>query len=95
MGFPLDFFPVLFAIPRVCGWLAHWSESLDEADAKIWRPRQVYTGHGRRAFVPLSERASVRQKDQKTEDYLLTTADRHPFSKRTRAAAWRQQPARL
>lgn len=42
MGFPLDFFPVLFAIPRVVGWLAHWKESLEEKGGKIWRPRQVY-----------------------------------------------------
>ena len=41
MGFPTDFFPVLFAIPRVAGWLAHWNEALQEKNGKIWRPRQV------------------------------------------------------
>jgi citrate synthase len=56
MGFPTDFFPVLFAIPRVAGWLAHWSESIDDADAKIWRPRQVYVGEDKRAYQPLNMR---------------------------------------
>ena len=42
MGFPTDMFPVLFCIPRVAGWLAHWVEALqDPAGMKIYRPRQV------------------------------------------------------
>jgi hypothetical protein len=41
MGFPTEFFPVLFAIPRMAGWLAHWKESLDDPDNKIMRPQQV------------------------------------------------------
>lgn len=56
MGFPTDFFPVLFAIPRVTGWLAHWRESLQEKNPKIWRPRQIYTGNSRRPFVPMGQR---------------------------------------
>ena len=41
-GFPLDFFPVLFAVPRVVGWLAHWRQMmLQDGGVKIWRPRQV------------------------------------------------------
>jgi len=55
MGFPLQMFPVLFAIPRVSGWLAHWQELLDE-DAKIARPRQLYIGPDKRDYVPMSER---------------------------------------
>jgi citrate synthase len=55
MGFPVDMFPVLFAIPRMSGWLAHWQELLDQ-DAKIARPRQRYTGADKRDFVPISER---------------------------------------
>ncbi len=46
MGFPLEMFPVLFAIPRTAGWLAHWQEMLDQ-DSKIARPRQLYMGQGR------------------------------------------------
>lgn len=59
MGFPTDFFPVLFAIPRVTGWLAHWRESLHEVNPKIWRPRQIYTGEPRRPYVPMNERGNV------------------------------------
>ncbi len=44
MGFPMDIFPVLFAIPRMSGWLAQWQEGLLDPDQKIVRPRQVYIG---------------------------------------------------
>ena len=55
MGFPLEMFPVLFAIPRTSGWLAHWLE-LIEQDQRIARPRQLYTGEDERDYVPISER---------------------------------------
>ncbi|MHB8245795.1 MAG: citrate synthase [Acidimicrobiales bacterium] len=55
MGFPMQMFPVLFAIPRTAGWLAHWGEMLDQ-DTKIARPRQLYTGAARRDYVPLDQR---------------------------------------
>ncbi|MDE3085630.1 MAG: citrate synthase [Acidobacteriota bacterium] len=55
MGFPLEMFPVLFAIPRTAGWLAHWQELLDQ-DSKIVRPRQLYVGAEPREYVPLSQR---------------------------------------
>jgi citrate synthase len=48
MGFPTDIFPVLFAIPRMSGWLAHWQEMLLDEEQKIARPRQLYTGHSER-----------------------------------------------
>ena len=56
MGFPVDMFPVLFAIPRVSGWLAQWDEMLEDKDQKIARPRQVYLGAGRRDYVQLDKR---------------------------------------
>jgi citrate synthase len=56
MGFPVDMFPVLFAIPRTAGWLAHWAEMLD-ANTKIARPRQLYTGSPERPYVAIGERA--------------------------------------
>jgi citrate synthase len=56
MNFPVDMFPVLFAIPRTSGWLAQWSEMLDDADQKIARPRQVYLGERTRTYVPLAVR---------------------------------------
>ena len=51
MGFPLEMFPVLFAIPRTAGWLAHWQEMLDQ-DSKIARPRQLYIGDRRPRLRP-------------------------------------------
>ncbi len=56
MGFPTEMFPVLFAIPRASGWLAQWSEMLDDNEQKIARPRQVYVGHGARDYVPMDKR---------------------------------------
>lgn len=57
MGFPLDFFPVLFVVPRVVGWLAHWRQMmLQDGGVKIWRPRQIYLGSGKREYVPVDER---------------------------------------
>jgi citrate synthase len=55
MGFPIEMFTVLFAIPRVSGWLAHWVELLEQ-DQKIARPRQLYVGAGERPYVPIAER---------------------------------------
>ncbi len=55
MGFPLEMFPVLFAIPRTAGWLAHWQELLDQ-DSKIARPRQLYIGADERQYVPMDQR---------------------------------------
>ena len=59
MRFPVDTFPVLFAIARTAGWLAQWAEMLDDGDQKIARPRQVYLGERRRAYVPLAERSGM------------------------------------
>jgi len=56
MGFPVDMFPVLFAIPRVAGWLAQWQEMLEDDDQKIARPRQVYTGYDERNYVAMAQR---------------------------------------
>ncbi|KJE93333.1 citrate synthase [Capsaspora owczarzaki ATCC 30864] len=56
MGFPTDMFPVLFAIPRVAGWLAHWNEDIEKGERRIWRPLQVYVGEKERAYVPLQQR---------------------------------------
>jgi len=56
MGFPTDFFPVLFAIPRAVGWLSHWNEFLDDPENRIVRPRQVYKGHETRNYVNIENR---------------------------------------
>jgi len=56
MKFPVDMFPVLFAIGRMSGWLAQWSEMLQDPDQKIARPRQVFLGNEKRDVVMLSQR---------------------------------------
>ncbi|HET6834102.1 MAG TPA: citrate synthase [Acidimicrobiales bacterium] len=55
MGFPVEMFTVLFAIPRTSGWLAHWVELLEQ-DQKIARPRQLYVGALERPYVPIEQR---------------------------------------
>ena len=56
LGFPVDMFPVLFAIPRTAGWLAQWREMIEDPEQKIARPRQVFVGPGRRAYTPMDKR---------------------------------------
>src|SRR5262245_43832810 len=56
MGFPVDMFPVLFAIPRTAGWIAQWEEMLTDPDQKIARPRQIYVGSAPRDYVPKDKR---------------------------------------
>ena len=51
MGFPTEYFTVLFAIARMAGWLSQWEEMLLDKEQKIARPRQIYTGHAERQFV--------------------------------------------
>lgn len=59
MGFPVEMFPVLFAIPRTSGWVAQWEEMLLDSEQKIARPRQVYLGAEKREYVPLERRQSA------------------------------------
>jgi citrate synthase len=56
MGFPVDMYPVLFAIGRMSGWLAQWEEMLEDKEQKIARPRQLYMGSETRDFVPMARR---------------------------------------
>jgi citrate synthase len=58
MRFPVDMFPVMFAIPRTSGWLAQWVELLEDQDQKIARPRQIYLGERTRDYVPIGERSA-------------------------------------
>ncbi len=57
MGFPTDYFTVLFTIPRMSGWLAQWQEMITDQEQKIARPRQIYTGVAIRDFEPIEKRA--------------------------------------
>ncbi|MGB4781806.1 citrate synthase [Candidatus Methylomirabilis sp.] len=56
MKFPMDMFPVLFAIPRTAGWVAQWEEMLLDPEQKIARPRQIYLGQLRRDYCPITTR---------------------------------------
>lgn len=56
MGYPTDYFTVLFALGRMPGWLAQWEEMLLDEDQKIARPRQIYTGSEERPYVPMEKR---------------------------------------
>ncbi len=57
MGFPTSMFTVLFAVARTVGWVAQWKEMIEDPSQKISRPRQLYTGHAQRDFVPLERRS--------------------------------------
>ena len=56
MGFPVEMFPVLFAIPRAVGWLSQWQEMLEDPEQRIARPRQIFLGDDARDFVPIADR---------------------------------------
>jgi citrate synthase len=56
MGFPLDMFPVLFAIGRTPGWVAQWAEMLTDPEQRIARPRQLYIGSDQRDYLPVDQR---------------------------------------
>jgi citrate synthase len=56
MGYPTDYFTVLFALGRLPGWIAQWEEMLNDPEQKISRPRQTYVGHDVRDFVPMNKR---------------------------------------
>jgi citrate synthase len=56
MGFPVEIFPVLFAIPRTAGWLTQWEESILDQDQKIARPRQIYLGARNLNYVSMADR---------------------------------------
>ena len=56
LGIPVGMFTALFAMARTVGWIAQWNEMISDPEQKIARPRQLYTGQGKRDFVPMSKR---------------------------------------
>jgi citrate synthase len=56
LGIPVNMFTVMFALGRLPGWIAHWIEMRNDPDTRIARPRQIYTGATKRAYVPLEAR---------------------------------------
>lgn len=59
MGFPVEMFPVLFAIPRTAGWIAQWQEMIQDSEQKIARPRQLFIGSDEREYLPMSRRETT------------------------------------
>lgn len=56
LGIPVSMFTAIFAMARTVGWISHWNEMVSDPAQKIGRPRQLYTGEKRRAFVPVGKR---------------------------------------
>jgi citrate synthase len=56
LGIPVNMFPVMFAIGRMPGWIAHWREAHADPTTRIHRPRQIYTGKTPRPYVPIDKR---------------------------------------
>lgn len=73
MGFPTDMFPVLFTIPRVAGWIAHWKEFQSDPENKIVRPRQNYQGKAEQNYVDIDDRE---EKQHYSEAYVSSISRR-------------------
>jgi len=56
LGIPRSMFTVMFAIARTAGWVAHWQEMVSDPQMRIGRPRQLYTGPGKRDYQPIEKR---------------------------------------
>jgi citrate synthase len=70
MGFPMDMFPVLFAIPRTSGWMAQWAEMVRDPEQKIARPRQIYVGEQTRHYTSLQSRPKPTQREDAVSDEI-------------------------
>ncbi|KAK2377783.1 citrate synthase, glyoxysomal [Trifolium repens] len=81
MGFPPEYFTVLFAIPRMAGYLSHWRESLDDPDTKIMRPQQVYIGEWLRHYTPIKQRTDIASQkgDARDTSFYIDNATAVPF----------------
>ena len=56
IGFPISMFTAIFAVARTAGWVSQWKEMIKDSEQRIGRPRQLYTGHKTRPYVPLDQR---------------------------------------
>jgi citrate synthase len=70
MGFPMEMFPVLFAIPRTSGWMAQWAEMVRDSEQKIARPRQVYVGEILRKWTPIEVRKEPTMREDAVSDQI-------------------------
>jgi citrate synthase len=71
MGIPTQMFTVMFALGRLPGWIAHWKEMRDDRSGRIHRPRQIYVGETKRAFVPVANRNGARRPETVKEGVLV------------------------
>jgi citrate synthase len=62
IGIPLNMFTVIFAMARTVGWIAQWMEMMEDPEARIGRPRQLYIGQQQRQFVPMGQRTATPQR---------------------------------
>lgn len=72
LGIPTEMFTIMFTLPRLSGWLAHWDEFVEDPDNKIVRPRQIYKGYTRRDFTQMVDRT---QKSDQELKYEIPAAD--------------------
>jgi citrate synthase len=72
LGIPTEMFTILFTLPRLAGWLAHWYEFIDDPHNKIVRPRQIYKGYKRRNFEDMTQRTKRVDQDL---NYNVETTD--------------------
>ena len=71
MGFPTEYFTVLFALPRFTGWISHWNEFIPDSDNKIVRPRQIYLGERQRSYYRMKERQKEDLAEYDHDDFAL------------------------
>ena len=72
LGIPTEMFTIMFTLPRLAGWLAHWDEFVEDPENKIVRPRQIYKGYKRREFVNMVDRT---QKVDQELSYQIPNMD--------------------
>ena len=72
LGIPTEMFTIMFTLPRLAGWLAHWDEFIEDPVNNIVRPRQIYKGYRKRDFVPVPQRE---QKVDQDLDYKPAQID--------------------
>lgn len=63
LGIPTEMFTIMFTLPRIAGWLAHWDEFVEDPENKIVRPRQIYKGYTKRDFVAEGDRKQMVDQD--------------------------------
>ena len=88
LGLPVEMFPVMFAIGRTSGWIAQWLEMVEDAEQKIARPRQIYTGERERDYVPIGDQRVA------SEPFAAVTRGPHGRIARTGVASRRGSPPR-